>query len=80
MPTIQVRNVPDETHRVFRQRAAAAGMSLQEYLLAELTRAGALKTPAELAAEVDRRIRVEGTDGYASASSAILVRSDRESR
>jgi plasmid stability protein len=37
VPSIQVKNVPPDVHRVLRQRAAAAGKSLQEYLLAELT-------------------------------------------
>jgi plasmid stability protein len=36
MSSIQIKNVPDEVHRVYRQRAAAAGQSLQEYLLQEL--------------------------------------------
>lgn len=31
--TIQIRNVPDHLHRVLRARAAAAGMSLSDYLL-----------------------------------------------
>lgn len=38
MPSVQIKNVPPDVHRVFRQRAAAAGQSLQEYLLAQLTR------------------------------------------
>ena len=37
MPSIQVKDVPDAVHATLRQRAAAAGMSLQEYLLALLT-------------------------------------------
>lgn len=36
--TIQVRGVPDEAHRTLRQRAAAAGVSLSDYLLVELVR------------------------------------------
>ena len=36
MPSIQIKNVPDDVHLVYRRRAAAAGKSLQEYLLAEL--------------------------------------------
>jgi plasmid stability protein len=32
MPSIQIKNVPDETHAVLRARAAAAHQSLQEYL------------------------------------------------
>jgi plasmid stability protein len=36
--SIQIRDVPDETHRELRARAAAAGQSLSQYLLAELER------------------------------------------
>lgn len=80
MATIQIRDVPDEVHRTYRQRAAAAGMSLQEYLRAELQRGGAVRTPAELVAEVERRLRAEGREGYAASSSAPHVAADREAR
>jgi plasmid stability protein len=36
MPSIQVKDVPDDVHTTFRTRAAAAGMSLQEYLRGRL--------------------------------------------
>jgi plasmid stability protein len=36
--TIQIRNVPDDVHRELRIRATAAGSSLSDYALAELTR------------------------------------------
>ena len=36
MPSVQIKDVPDATHAVLRQRAAAAHQSLQEYLLARL--------------------------------------------
>jgi antitoxin FitA len=36
MPSVQIKNVPEDVHRVLRRRAAAAGQSLQEYLLARL--------------------------------------------
>lgn len=36
--TIQVREVPDEVHAELRARAAAAGTSLSDYVLAELER------------------------------------------
>lgn len=36
--TIQIRNVPDETHRELRTRAAAAGMSLSDFALEVLER------------------------------------------
>ncbi len=79
MATIQIRNVPEAVHRMYRTRAAAAGMSLQEYLLAEIGRQAALRTPAELVREVEERMRVEGPEGFARAPSADLVRADRES-
>lgn len=37
MPSIQVKDVPDDVHATLRRRAASAGMSLQEFLLARLT-------------------------------------------
>ncbi|MDQ3677970.1 MAG: hypothetical protein M3401_14445 [Actinomycetota bacterium] len=36
MPSIQIKDVPEETHAVLRQRAAAARQSLQEYLRSRL--------------------------------------------
>jgi len=35
--TVQIRDVPDAVHATLRSRAAAAGLSLSEYLLRELT-------------------------------------------
>jgi hypothetical protein len=80
MPTVQIRNVPPDVHRVYRQRAAAAGMSLQEYLLAELQSNAQLRTPAEVVDEVERRLRVEGTQGFTTGSAAGDVRADRDAR
>jgi plasmid stability protein len=36
--SIQIRNVPEDVHRTLRARAAAAGLSLADYLLEDLTR------------------------------------------
>lgn len=36
MPSIQIKDVPEEAHAVLRRRAAAARQSLQEYLLSRL--------------------------------------------
>lgn len=36
MPSIQIKDVPEETHAVLRRRAAAAHQSLQEYLRSRL--------------------------------------------
>jgi antitoxin FitA len=77
MATIQVRDVPDDVHRIYQQRAALAGMSLQEYLRAELTRNARTRTPAELVAETEQRLASEGSQGFATRSSAALLRADR---
>jgi hypothetical protein len=37
MPSVQIKDVPPDVHSVLRERAAAAGQSLQEYLLVRLT-------------------------------------------
>jgi len=79
MATIQIRNVPEPVHRVYQARAAAAGMSLQEYMLAELVRAAELLTPAEIVVEVERRLHNEGTEGFSIVSSADVIAADRES-
>lgn len=79
MATIQVRNVPDEVHRVYRARAAAAGMSLQEYVRAEMVRQAGRRTPAELVAEVEAQLGDEGGEGFARESSAEVIRIDRSS-
>jgi antitoxin FitA len=45
---IQIRNVPNALHRELKARAALAGTSLSDYLLAELREAAARPTMAEL--------------------------------
>ena len=80
MATIQIRNVPEWVYRIYRARAAAAGLSLQEYLRAELVRNAALRSPAELVAEVTERLLAEGPGGFARASSASVIHEDRVSQ
>jgi plasmid stability protein len=53
--SIQVRNVPDDIHRTLRARAAEAGMSLSEYLLAEITRSARRPTIAQVLERAGRR-------------------------
>jgi antitoxin FitA len=55
MALIQIRNVPDDVHRTLKVRAAAAGTSLSDYLLREITRVAHSPTPEEL----DARIRAQ---------------------
>jgi antitoxin FitA len=77
MATIQIRNVPEDVHRRYQLRATAAGMSLQEYLLAELKRNADLRSPAELVGDVEERMRTEGDEGLSRLSAAAMVQADR---
>ncbi len=45
---IQIRNVPDELHRTLKVRAAQAGMTLSEYLLAEIEQVAEKPTLSEM--------------------------------
>lgn len=76
MATIQVKNVPEETHHVLRLRATAAHMSLQEYLRARLIEDAATPSLEEVFTRVDLH-----TGGVAPlAVTADVVRSDRDRR
>ena len=48
MPNIQIKDVPDDTHAVLRQRASAAHQSLQEYLRSKLIAEAARPTVDEV--------------------------------
>lgn len=80
MATIQIRDVPEDVHAELRTRAAAAGLSLQEYLRAELITSARTTTPAQLAAEIEAEHRTRGDAGYSTRGSADLIRADRERR
>jgi plasmid stability protein len=76
MRTLQVRNLPDETHAVLRRRAAEAGMSLQEYLLATLNELAARPTVREVLARAGGR-----TGGQVSLDTAAShLRAERDER
>lgn len=76
MPSIQVKDVPPDVHAILTRRAAAAGQSLQEYLLARLTADAAAPTMDEVLARIGRR---RGVDlGFDEA--ARLVRDGRDAR
>jgi plasmid stability protein len=55
---IQIRNVPDAVHRRIKARAAQAGMTLSDYLLAEVERMAALPTQEEMRERLHARSRV----------------------
>ncbi len=71
---LQIRNVPAGVHRRLKMRAAAAGMSLSELLLAEITRFAELPT----AAEMQERLRSRRSTKLAE-SAAEAVRKERDS-
>ena len=70
---IQIRNVPDDVHRVLRTRAAAAGLSLSDFVLQELERVADHPPVADLLARA--RARAGGASGEAVVAA---VRSGRD--
>jgi hypothetical protein len=68
--------VPDDVHATLRSRAAAAGMSLQEYLLSHLIDEAHTPTLDEVPARAGGR--AGGRARLRTATS--LVRSDRDAR
>jgi antitoxin FitA len=71
--SIQIRNVPDGVHQTLRARAAAAGLSLSEYLLAEVTRVAQHPPVADVLARAAERSGGTRTDKIVAA-----VRSGRD--
>jgi plasmid stability protein len=51
---IQIRNVPDDLHRKLKSRAAEQGMSLSDYLLAEVEVLGTRPSPEEIKERLGR--------------------------
>lgn len=76
MPSIQIKDVPAETHAVLRRRAAAAGQSLQEYLRARLIEQAGRPTIDEVLERAGGR--AGGTLSLRAATG--LVRGDRDRR
>lgn len=72
---IQLRNVPDLLHRTLKARAALAGMSLSDYLLAEIKEVAQRPTLAELRDRLHTRKPVTS-----QFDSARLIREERHAR
>jgi len=72
---IQLRNVPEALHRTLKARAATAGMSLSDYLLAEIREIAERPTLTELRARLHKRKPVA-----AQFDTARLVREERARR
>jgi antitoxin FitA len=74
MPNVQVRDVPDDVHRRLKAQAADAGQSLNEFLLARMGDIARVPTVPELSQ------RIRAREPYTGASSAAIVRDDRDRR
>ncbi|HEY2946220.1 MAG TPA: hypothetical protein VGN09_27560 [Vicinamibacteria bacterium] len=72
---IQLRNVPDALHRRLKARAAEEGLSLSDYLIAEVRRAAARPSLSELRERLARRAPVDPPLRPARA-----VREERDAR
>ena len=76
MPTIQVKDVPEDTHRTLRRRAAAAHQSLQEYLRSRLIAEASEPTLDEVLDRIAHR-----SGGRVSLDeAATAIRDDRDRR
>ncbi len=76
MPSVQIKNVPDEVHHVLRQRAVLANQSLQEYLLALLSEHARKPTLGEIFRKLEQH-----TGGSLTTAFAVEAqRADRDSR
>lgn len=72
---IQLRNVPDALHQVLKARAAMEGMTLSDYLIAEVRQVAERPTPREMRERLLSRSSVAPKVGPAQA-----IRAERDSR
>jgi hypothetical protein len=72
---IQIRNVPEPVHRTLKSRAAQAGMTLSDYLLAQVQEIADLPSVSELTQRIRQRAPTE-----MKSSSAALIRRHRNAK
>lgn len=70
---VQIRDVPEDVHRVLKSRAAGSGMSLSEYLRRVLAEAAEQPTLEELTARIEARGHVKLT-----TPSEVVIREIRD--
>jgi antitoxin FitA len=75
MPSVQIKDVPDDTHRVLRERAARAHQSLQEYLRSRLIDEANQPTVEEVMERV--AARSGGRVSFGAAAEHIRAERDR---
>ena len=71
---IQVRNVPESVHRTLKTRAAAAGMSLSDYIKRDLEIAAARPTLED----IDARVSARGPSAVRAGTVIGALREARE--
>jgi antitoxin FitA len=76
VPSIQIKDVPDDVHAVLRRRSAAEGKSLQEYLLGRLSDDAQTPTVQELF----ERVRMRSGGSITLKAAAREVRAERDAR
>lgn len=72
---IQLRNVPDDLHRRLKSRAALEGLSLSDYLLAEVRKVAERPSVRELRVRLESRERAR-----LRPTPAQVIRAERERR
>jgi antitoxin FitA len=72
---VQIRNMPDTMHRILKAKAALAGMSLSDFLLAQMRLVAERPSIEELRARVRNRTKFEGL-----TPAADIIRQERDSR
>jgi len=72
---IQLRNVPEDLHLKLKVRAAMAGMSLSDYLIAEIKKSADRPTLEELRERLGTRASLDP-----KVSPADAVREERDAR
>lgn len=71
---IQVRNVPEDVHRTLKGRAAAAGMSLSDYIKRDLEQAAGRPSLEE----IDALVSASGPSGLRTGTALAALRELRD--
>ena len=71
---IQVRNVDEQVHRTLKARAAAAGLSLSDYVKRDLEESAARPTLEE----IDARVSARGPSGLRTQTVLSALREARD--
>lgn len=78
MTSIQIKDVPEDVHRIIRSRARAEGKSMQEYLWAKLVSEARRPTAAEIFEQIEKDHA--GSDDLTADEVIAAIRSERDAR